>query len=642
VNFLSRHAAWVAALFGVAYVAVAARPVWAPAGQMDLAAFGTIPVVDGGRLKPLDTAARTDLMVVSAGKQTFKDVPYRTEGGENLPAVRWLLDVWSNLTPFDGPATKHQVIRVENDQVLNLLGLELRPEFYRYSPDEIQKRYGRFEREYKRVEDIDAKNRDPYEQMVFEVGRRLALYEGLVRRRTPLVVPPQTPGEEWRSLAQVDDETTGPLAEDLRDRLATALLDKLEKEKIDPRKLSDDDRSALLGGLDRELNRRLREAADAKRAEASPAAAAFADILARYQAGDAAAFNAAVADYKAKYLGAVPPGDLRKIEFEAFFNRFDPFFVCRWLYVGVFGLGCLSWLGSGGRGFGLAAAGLAAVVVLAHTFALIGRMYIQGRPPITNLYSSAVYIGWGCVLMGLILEAIYKNGVGTVLAGLTGFLALSIADRLGTSGDTLEMMQAVLDTNFWLATHVTVVTFGYVATYVAGFVGIGYVLLGVFTRRLDAPTAKAFGQMVYGVVCFATLLSFVGTVLGGIWADQSWGRFWGWDPKENGALLVVIWNALILHARWAGMVRQRGVAVLAVLGNIVATWSWFGTNQLGVGLHAYGFRNDIAFWVVTSSLIFLGVAAVGMVPVRVWRSFAPPPAGPKLKARRGTAEVAAS
>ena len=91
--------------------------------------------------------------------------------------------------------------------------------------------------------------------------------------------------------------------------------------------------------------------------------------------------------------------------------------------------------------------------------------------------------------------------------------------------------------------------------------------------------------MIYGVVCFATLFSFVGTVLGGIWADQSWGRFWGWDPKENGALLIVIWNALILHARWGGMVKQRGMAVLAVVGNIVTAWSWFGTNMLGVGLH---------------------------------------------------------
>jgi hypothetical protein len=152
--------------------------------------------------------------------------------------------------------------------------------------------------------------------------------------------------------------------------------------------------------------------------------------------------------------------------------------------------------------------------------------------------------------------------------------------------------------------------------------------------------------MIYGVVCFATLLSFVGTVLGGIWADQSWGRFWGWDPKENGAILIVIWNALVLHARWGGLVKPRGVAVLAVLGNVVTTWSWFGTNQLGVGLHAYGFRNDIAFWVVVSSLVFLGIAGIGaLVPQRAWQSFSPAAPAAKAKPRggkRGTAEAVAS
>src|SRR5437667_4396268 len=102
---------------------------------------------------------------------------------------------------------------------------------------------------------------------------------------------------------------------------------------------------------------------------------------------------------------------------------------------------------------------------------------------------------------------------------------------------------------------------------------------------------KALTKMVYGIICFATLFSFVGTVLGGIWADQSWGRFWGWDPKENGAVLIVIMNALILHARWGGMVKEPGMAMLAICGNIITMWSWFGTNQLGIGLHAYGFNN---------------------------------------------------
>ena len=118
----------------------------------------------------------------------------------------------------------------------------------------------------------------------------------------------------------------------------------------------------------------------------------------------------------------------------------------------------------------------------------------------------------------------------------------------------------------------------------------------------------------------STLLSFVGTVLGGIWADQSWGRFWGWDPKENGAVMIVIWNALILHARWAGIVKHRGVAVLSIIGNMITAWSWFGTNQLGVGLHAYGFNKELAdgvrvFWISQMMLI-----ALGLVPMKWWLS----------------------
>jgi hypothetical protein len=128
--------------------------------------------------------------------------------------------------------------------------------------------------------------------------------------------------------------------------------------------------------------------------------------------------------------------------------------------------------------------------------------------------------------------------------------------------------------------------------------------------------------MIYGIVCFAMLFSFVGTVLGGIWADQSWGRFWGWDPKENGALLIVLWNALILHARWGGMVQQRGMAVLAVGGNIITTWSWFGVNMLGIGLHSYGFTPGQLFWLVTFVASQLGVMGLGLMPVHLLRSFA--------------------
>jgi cytochrome c-type biogenesis protein CcsB len=301
-----------------------------------------------------------------------------------------------------------------------------------------------------------------------------------------------------------------------------------------------------------------------------------------------------------------------------------------------------------------------------HTFGLIFRMALEGRPPVTNLYSSAIFIGWGTCVLGLVLERIYKVAIGCAVAGLTGFVTLLIAHNLALGGDTMEMMRAVLDTNFWLATHVVVVTLGYAATFVAGLLAMCYVLLGVFTTALTRPlserTAGAVGaaaglgtmaatgglagiaggtviaakaaksaqggnlgqalsKMVYAIVCFATLFSFTGTVLGGIWADQSWGRFWGWDPKENGALLIVLWNALILHARWGKLVRERGLMNLAIFGNIVTAFSWFGVNMLGIGLHSYGFMDAAFKWLMLFNASQIALILLGCLPLNVWKSF---------------------
>jgi ABC-type transport system involved in cytochrome c biogenesis permease subunit len=184
----------------------------------------------------------------------------------------------------------------------------------------------------------------------------------------------------------------------------------------------------------------------------------------------------------------------------------------------------------------------------------------------------------------------------------------------------MQMMQAVLDTNFWLATHVVVVTLGYSATFVAGLLAALCVILGCFTRSLPADTARSLHKMIYGTVCFAALFSFVGTVLGGIWADQSWGRFWGWDAKENGALMIVLWNALFLHARWGGLARERGLLALAIGGNIITAWSWFGVNLLGIGLHSYGFMSAAFTWLmlfVCSQLLLMGFA---LLPKPFWKS----------------------
>jgi len=219
------------------------------------------------------------------------------------------------------------------------------------------------------------------------------------------------------------------------------------------------------------------------------------------------------------------------------------------------------------------------------------------------------------------MERMFKNGIGAATASAVGCMSLVVAHNLAGDGDTMAMLQAVLDTNFWLATHVVIITFGYSATFFAGFLAIMYIFLGFFTKLLTEERGKALESMVYGIICFALLFSFVGTVLGGIWADQSWGRFWGWDPKENGALLIVLWNAIILHARWGKLIGVQGTMIAAVFGNIVTAWSWFGTNMLGVGLHSYGFMDKAFFWLLAFALFMLMIMGIGSIPTRLWDSF---------------------
>jgi ABC-type transport system involved in cytochrome c biogenesis permease subunit len=335
--------------------------------------------------------------------------------------------------------------------------------------------------------------------------------------------------------------------------------------------------------------------------------------------GDPAAFNQAVADLGIWMNKNGYVTETKKGREEHFFNTFAPFARAQGLYVIALLLACFSWLKMS-RGLSNTAFYLIGLALLLHTAGLISRMYLEGRPPVTNLYSSAVFVGWGSVVLGWILERIYRNGIGSCVAALIGFSTLIIASHLSKEGDTMEMMRAVLDTNFWLATHVVCITIGYAATFLAGFLALIYVVRGVFTPSLEKDTAKSLARMVYGIVCFATLFSFVGTVLGGIWADQSWGRFWGWDSKENGALMIVVWNAIILHCRWGGIVRDRGLVGLAIFGNIVTAWSWFGVNMLGIGLHSYGFMDE-AFhtlqWFGIGQVLLILIAAQ---PARHWLS----------------------
>ncbi len=370
-------------------------------------------------------------------------------------------------------------------------------------------------------------------------------------------------------------------------------------------------------------------------------AVALLNILSAYRDGKAEEFNSQVADYQ-ESLASLPSEEVKagKARFEAFFNGCEAFYYCTVCYVSAAILAAVSWLflvAGWQRPFSRAAFWIILMTFAVHTFALVARIIIAERPPVTNLYSSAIFIGWGCVLFGLVLEALFKESIGNFVAALAGFSTLLIAQSLSTDlssivssgGDNIGVMQAVLDTQFWLGTHVICITFGYATTFVAGLLGVVFITLGMFTPVLAMRigrwnVGKMLGVMIYGTVCFSIFFSFFGTVLGGLWADDSWGRFWGWDPKENGALIIVLWNALILHARWGGIVKERGLAVLAVGGNIVTSWSWFGVNQLGIGLHSYGFTDGLLRTLAFFVLSQLAIILVGSLPKMIWWSYAAP------------------
>lgn len=334
-------------------------------------------------------------------------------------------------------------------------------------------------------------------------------------------------------------------------------------------------------------------------------------LIKAYALNDSAMFNKAllVNDHHQR----------KRVQFESLFNHFQLFYKSLMLYVVSILFVFIGWLTRSTSILRF----VKWVMILSfaiQTIGIVSRMIIESRPPVTNLYSSAVFVGWVSIGLAFIVEQRFKNGIALLMAAVIGFLTLIIAHHLSIQGDTLEMMQAVLDTNFWLSTHVVTITMGYGAAFLAGFFAIFYILKGVFTSSLDSDVAKKIEKMTYGITCFSLLMSTVGTILGGIWADQSWGRFWGWDPKENGALLLVLWLAIILHARWGGLVKQRGIMVMSVFNNVVTAFSWFGVNMLGIGLHSYGFMDRAFFWLLAFSLANGFVMYLGLLPKRFWRS----------------------
>ncbi|HIH2763040.1 MAG TPA: cytochrome c biogenesis protein [Candidatus Azoamicus sp.] len=221
-------------------------------------------------------------------------------------------------------------------------------------------------------------------------------------------------------------------------------------------------------------------------------------------------------------------------------------------------------------------------------FDIFFRIILTQKSPVTSLHESLIFVNFVFTLYFSIFLFKYKYSKHFLVSAITSFLLSLISIKL-SEGHNFKSVVAVLNTNFWLIIHVLTISIGYGFCLISGFLSHFYLY-----RSFKHPNIK---NNLYAYIFYITLLalffSFVGTLLGGIWADQSWGRFWGWDPKENGALLIVLWLTLILHAKLSNLISEILFIIGVILNLTILALAWFGVNLLSIGLHSYGFIENI-------------------------------------------------
>lgn len=375
---------------------------------------------------------------------------------------------------------------------------------------------------------------NPYFQAVQRLENQLSLFQG-IRTGQSLRLVPNPSSSAWKSATELDN--------DMRD--AFARIGKGFAESI------------ANGGT--EVTPDLKEAVDAFIAKAQA------------QAPD-------------RYA------DMGKIDWELHLNRMHPF---RWAWVAYLAgliflfagtmistkwMDRLSWL-SLWAGFGL------------HLYGMSLRMYLAGRPPVSNMYETVVWVPFGAVLFSLILYFFQKNRLLVACSSAVAIFCLILSDLSPTVLDSsIQPLEPVLRSTFWLSTHVLIIAISYAAFFLA--FAIGDLVLFYYLRGEEkyAEQIRAGVQSIYRAIQIGVVLLAFGIILGGVWADYSWGRFWGWDPKETWALIALLGYLALLHGRLVGWVKNFQLAVGAVVAFSLVIMAWYGVNMLlGAGLHTYGF-----------------------------------------------------
>ncbi len=615
-------------------------PEWS---QQTLRAFEALPIQDGGRVKPLRTYADFTLLRLN-GKRSFLKPDAASKRHKSTPS-EWLFDVLL----YPEVANHFETFLIPDDEViqaLNLIKPEGKKKRDRYSYAFLAPARQRLREQALQIDSIEPAQRNTTQQHIFELFGSVAQYERLAgaldfaRQPFSMEAIPDAAVlfDEPNRISFVEMLERYPDLQLLYATLTTAPTRQAEAERL----------ASILNTLG--------SVASSSRVLSilPPASPVTDDPVSTewFTAEDVLAFStpgAPAADEHIRSLAALTAmvahredpvalqeelngllgivreraesrGEYDKIPLENMYYRAKLITKSLMLFLVAFVVGSLMWLLPTNRplhyGTGIAAAAGTLYLIAA----IVMRCLIRERPPVSTLYETLLFVTAVGATAALIVEFFGRHRIAITAAATLGSAGLFLANGYEKldKADTMPSLVAVLDTNFYLAIHVTTITIGYSAGILGALLGSVYIVAKALGfQREDESFFANTARMTYGVICFGLIFSIFGTIMGGVWANDSWGRFWGWDPKENGALLICLANIAILHLRAGGYVRDLGLCIAAAFTGIVVVFSWFHVNQLGVGLHSYGFTSGIMraitiYYAVQGSIVGLG-ALVGLM-----------------------------
>ncbi len=598
----------------------------------------TIPVQEGGRVKPFSTQAGFTML----GFHGARSMKIETADGKThkiLP-TEWMLDALFR----PALAVKQPTFRVDNSEILTNAGITVRGKRDRYTYEDLEPGIEKLVEQAKSYEDNKGKQAktDPIHQQTIDLAYQIRSYEALLGyfsfARTQIVL--QGTGGGTKPDTRTNLSTVMQMAPHIQQELGRA---QAAGEQINPkiRNLLEQVLDAanfskfglfVLPPSDK-ADKTWRTAGNAimevMTHESEDPETAIKDIgemetlVRSVGKDDDLDFRKELQKFHDKTMArAEARGEYKRVEMEAAYYRYNYFLNAVVLFLIATVTGLAMWAVGRNRAGKILEWTTSALTwggVMFCIVAIVKRCIIMGRPPVGNLYDTIIFIAATAVIFCFIVEAMTKRRFALGIAPILAATLIVLARRyeLSDAKDHMDPLIAVLDSNFWLMIHVITITLGYSAGLLAAVISWVYILLrGLRLDGGDKDLRRSITRAVYGMLCVTLFLSLVGTVLGGIWANYSWGRFWGWDPKENGALMIVLWSLAILHARMGGYIKEWGLHLSSLFTSAVVVFSWWHVNFLGVGLHNYGFtagKDTIwLFYGVILVFILLGVVAMAM------------------------------